>query len=87
MRVLKWIFERDEGKVDAIKTPVGFIPKESDLSFPEGYENNYKSLFEINSSAWLEELTELKEYFKIFGDKLPASFTSRISSIESELKQ
>ncbi len=81
-RVLKWIFERVEGDANAIETPIGYTPAVEEFD-KEGLNislETLKKLLAIDSKAWKEEVKELEEYFKIFGDKMP-------NALKEELKQ
>jgi phosphoenolpyruvate carboxykinase (GTP) len=76
MRVLKWIFERCEGSATAKSSPVGNLPETFDAA-PE--------LFEIDRGQWKEELKGLREYFKLFGDRLPEGIHEELDNLESRL--
>lgn len=86
-RVLKWIFERTGGADNGTKTPIGIIPKEGSLDIaglnlpPQAM----RQLFEIDTSAWKKEVTELREYFSTFGDKLPQGIKDELSALEKRL--
>lgn len=87
-RVLKWIFERVSGKAEAVKSPVGYLPKPGsiDLSGLKISDESLATLFEIDREAWLEEVSELRDYFKIFGKKLPQGIKDEIDGLENRLK-
>ncbi len=76
MHVLKWIFERCEGSATAKSSPVGNLPETFDAA-PE--------LFEIDRGQWKEELKGLREYFKLFGDRLPEGIHEELDNLESRL--
>lgn len=76
MRVLKWIFERCEGSATAKSSPVGNLPETFDAA-PE--------LFEIDRGQWKEELKGLREYFKLFDDRLPEGIHEELDNLESRL--
>ncbi len=83
-RVLEWIIKRCEGKVDAIETPIGYIPKAEDINL-EGldYEisaghkfglDDLKSILTVDKDAWLEDFANIKEFYaNKIGEKLPAA--------------
>ena len=75
MQVLKWIANRSRGAGEAIETPIGYLPKGEDVGFPElGIQGAAAdALLEINNEQWTAEAQERAEYFKMFGDKLPAT--------------
>jgi phosphoenolpyruvate carboxykinase (GTP) len=88
-RVLKWIFERIDGVDNAIETPIGYIPKPealdlSDLSLPK---ENMEKLFHIDKGEWKEEVKELKDYFKLFGDKFPVGIAEELRSLDARLNK
>lgn len=86
-RVLKWIFERTSGTGKAEKTPIGMIPAEGalDLSGLKTAPNVFKNLFQVNKQAWQEEVKELREYFKLFGDKMPKLLLKELDELEKRL--
>ena len=57
MRVLMWILDRCEGKVDAVETPIGYEPKPEDINL-EGLDidvNVVKDLLNVDKDLWKEE--------------------------------
>lgn len=89
LRVLEWIFRRTDGEEDiAVKTPVGFVPSASGLRL-DGLnvsEQVMQELLSIDVSGWLSEVSEIRSYFQIFGDKLPQAISDELLRIENELK-
>ena len=75
LRVIKWIIERCENKVDAEKTPIGYLPKAEDLSI-EGLEKDgfgakeLQKLLTLDIGAWEKEINEQTEFLKKF-ENLP----------------
>ncbi|QVL58066.1 MAG: phosphoenolpyruvate carboxykinase (GTP) [Simkaniaceae bacterium] len=78
MRVLKWIFERCDGLGEGVKNPVGIFPK--DFGAPD-------ELFEIDVDAWKEEVKGLREYFTLFGDRLPKEITKELDDLERRVSE
>jgi phosphoenolpyruvate carboxykinase (GTP) len=72
-RVLKWMCERVEGKVDAGKTPIGLVPNEGDLDLnglalpPE----HMRELMSVNTDEWKAEIPDIENHFSTFGNRLP----------------
>jgi len=87
-RVLKWIVERTDGLEHATETPIGNIPAEGalDLSGLDLDESALTQLFEVDSEAWGKEVEELRNYFQIFGDRLPQGIRDELDSLETRLK-
>lgn len=84
-RVLKWIFARTTGSDNAQKTPIGYVPKNLDLTGLDISKESIQELFHIDNTAWKKEVEELKSYFKIFGDKLPLGIAEELRELEKRL--
>ena len=87
-RVLKWIFERTDGQEHAEATPIGNIPAKGALDF-SGLsldESTLTQLFEVDREAWGQEVEELRNYFQIFGDKLPEGIQKELDDLAKRLK-
>ncbi|MEM0143440.1 MAG: phosphoenolpyruvate carboxykinase (GTP) [Candidatus Parvarchaeum sp.] len=72
-RVLKWIIDRTDKKVDAIETPIGFIPYPDDINL-EGMNLNKEKLKELlyfDKKGWIKELKEVESFFERFGEHFP----------------
>jgi phosphoenolpyruvate carboxykinase (GTP) len=74
MRVLKWIVDRVHGKVDAIESPFGLMPRYKDITWAglDFSPEKYHGITDINREGAVNEAEALKEYFAKFGDQLPA---------------
>lgn len=88
LRVLEWILDRCNNKVEAIKTPIGFMPNPLDvdmtgLSMQDGA---LEKLLEIDRKAWIEELKSIKDFFKQFGKGLPKELWQEYGSLQERLK-
>lgn len=88
-RVLKWIFERCDGADNAVKTPIGYLPKKDafDISGLHLTEEAQNHLFAIDKEAWASEAKTLRHYFKIFGNKLPKGIHDELDGLESRLRE
>lgn len=88
IRVLKWMFERIDGKENADATPIGYIPSKGalDCTGLSLSESVYDQLFFVDKEAWKKEATELKGYFKIFGKTLPSSIQEELTALERRLQ-
>ena len=86
-RVLKWIFERLNGKADAQKTAIGFLPATDSLDI-DGLNINtsdLKAITSLDTDGWREAVPQIREHFAIFGDRLPAKLHDSLNSLESAL--
>lgn len=73
-RVLKWILDRCEGKVDAVESPIGYLPNIDDIDLTgiedEVSKETLAELLSIDKEAWREEINSQNEFFAKF-DRLP----------------
>ena len=73
VRVLKWILERVEGRGAAEETPIGYVPTRSALTLdglniaPDAVDE----LLSVNPEDWEDDLSDSKQFFQKFGDRLP----------------
>ena len=87
-RVLKWIFERCDGKVHAKETPIGRLPEIADLdtSGLDMSRDKLEQLLRVNVQEWLAEVPSIKEHFAKFGTHLPAGLNEELKALEERLK-
>jgi len=88
MHVLKWIVERCEGHGGSVETPIGSLPDPSTMAIEQlGLaQNDVDVLFSVDPEEWREEVETQTEYFKIFGDKLPAGILAELNALKSRLE-
>ena len=89
MRVLDWIIERCEGTAEAVETPIGYVPKTINT---EGIEDEVtpeimEKLLYVDKDLWKEEVANLREFYKQFGDRLPAEITKQLDNLEARLNK
>lgn len=88
VRVLDWILRRCDGCAEADKSPIGFLPSEGEISL-EGLDEpvDIKELYSVPKQFWLDEVEELRTYFKQqVGSSLPSEITKQLNELESRLK-
>lgn len=86
-RVLKWMCERVEGKLDAVETPIGLMPCEGDLDL-SGLDvpaEDMAELMRVDVDAWREEIPMVDEFLAASGDKLPARMSEQLSKFKTRL--
>ncbi|MBQ7827968.1 MAG: phosphoenolpyruvate carboxykinase (GTP) [Clostridia bacterium] len=89
MRVLLWILARCEGKVDAVETPIGYVPDYKDINI-EGLditEDTMKELLSVDTAAWLEDVENIKEFYAMIGDRVPAELKEELAALEARLSK
>ena len=74
IRVLKWIIERLSGQAEAVETPIGLLPAPGslDLDGLEISQADLDLLLTVDRQAWKLEADQIPEFFRRFGDHLPA---------------
>ncbi len=87
MRVLNWIIDRCDGKVDAVETEIGFVPKKDDLQLDglDLSDETITELLSIDKTAWKEDLENQREFFAQFGDRLPNEIKESMDTLEKNL--
>ncbi len=88
MRVLDWIIQRCEGKVDAKETEIGYVPYSKDINL-EGLDMTAEDLdkiLDVDKDLWKEEADGIEEYFVKFGDKVPAELRESLATLKSNLE-
>lgn len=72
-RVVKWIFERLEGKAGGVETPLGIVPRAEDLDTTglNISDDELESALVVSPEEWLAELEGIDAWLAEMGDKLP----------------
>ena len=88
LRVLDWILARCEDKVDAVETAIGYVPKAEDINI-EGLEDitldTIKDLLTVDKASWLEDVANIKEFYALVGDRVPAEMFEELAALEARL--
>ena len=90
MRVVMWILARCAGEVDAVETPIGYVPKPEDINI-EGLDgvtvDTVKNLLSIDKQSWLEDVENIKAFYKQVGDRVPQEMYDELATLEANLKK
>jgi phosphoenolpyruvate carboxykinase (GTP) len=86
-RVLKWMCERVEGKIDARETPIGYMPLNGDfdlsgLDFPA---DDLAELMEVDVAAFQAELVDAKAFLAKFAQRVPPRLWKQLAALEARL--
>ena len=88
MRVLLWILDRCEGKVDANITPIGYVPNAEDINI-EGLDgvtlDTIKELLTVDTESWLEDIENIKAFYAQVGERVPAAMYDELAALEARL--
>ena len=73
LRVLRWIIDRCEGRVEADSLPIGFLPKVESIdgSGLDVSPDVLAQLLAVDTKEWHEEMLQIGEYLESYGDRLP----------------
>lgn len=88
-RVLKWVFERCDGRGGAVETPIGIMPALDaiDRTGLEGItDEDMAELLRIDRAAWEVELSLVREHYARFGDRLPPELASQLEALAARLQ-
>ncbi len=88
MRVLNWIVDRCDGKVQAKESEIGFLPEISDIDTTdlEISEAQLTELLSVDKAVWMEDVADQEKYFAQFGDRLPAEIKAELETLKNNLK-
>jgi len=88
MRVLLWILARCEGTVDADLTAIGYVPKAEDINI-EGLDDvtidTIRELLSVDTESWKEDIANIKEFYSLIGDRVPAELYEELAALEARL--
>ena len=90
-RVLAWIFDRCDGKDNAVETPIGFMPKEGAINtdgLADYYKETLPEILKVDTEGWLKELKDVREnHYSKFGSHLPQELMDCLNDIEARLSK
>ncbi|NLO44990.1 MAG: phosphoenolpyruvate carboxykinase (GTP) [Clostridiales bacterium] len=90
LRVLDWIISRCSGDVEAVETPIGYLPYAEDINI-EGIEDeinieSLRSILDVDKQLWREEAAGISEFFEGFSDRLPKALSSELEKLNKNLE-
>ncbi|MDR1905892.1 MAG: phosphoenolpyruvate carboxykinase (GTP) [Clostridiales bacterium] len=91
MRVLDWILKRAEEAVDAVETPIGYLPKPEDINI-EGSDltvDGIAKLLDVDKDVWAQEAEGIEEFYNKIDDnnnKLPKALKKELDDLKVRLK-
>ncbi|WP_052466611.1 phosphoenolpyruvate carboxykinase (GTP) [Mobilicoccus massiliensis] len=87
-RVLKWVVDRLEGKVETEESPVGLLPKAEDIDV-EGLDMTPQEVADAiayDEEAWKKELPMIEEWLAKFGDRLPTELKNELATLKKNIE-
>jgi phosphoenolpyruvate carboxykinase (GTP) len=87
-RILDWIIKRCEEEVEAVESPIGYLPKAKDINLDglEMTEEKLNSLLHIDKDLWMEDTKNIEEFYSKFGDRLPKQLKDELNLLKNNLK-
>ena len=87
LRVLEWMLRRVAGQAGAVETPIGNLPKPSDLDVdglaldPAALEQ----LLAVDRAGWKAEMDSIGEYLDSYGERTPHALKAERAKIAAQL--
>lgn len=87
MRVLKWMLDRIEDRVQGQETPLGRTPRFQELCWDglDFEQARFERLTRVDPQAWRDELAEHQALFDRLGPRLPEPLRSRWAQLSADL--
>jgi phosphoenolpyruvate carboxykinase (GTP) len=86
-RILKYVIDRVEGKVEARETPIGLVPPASSID-TDGLDVTPEQLekaLAVDVEEWKAEIPQINEWFEKFGDTLPTVLWTELDGLKARL--
>jgi phosphoenolpyruvate carboxykinase (GTP) len=86
-RVLKWVYERVNGRGDAQDTAIGRVPTPDALD-TEGLDmrpGDLEKLLSVDTEAWRQEVSLIEQHYDFIGERLPAELREQLQELEKRL--
>ncbi len=86
-RVLKWIFDRLEGRAEAVDTPIGRLPAPGSLDVAGlGLrQDQLDLLLTVDLDIWRQEAALIPPFYERFGERLPAALWDEYEALVARL--
>jgi phosphoenolpyruvate carboxykinase (GTP) len=95
-RVLEWIIDRCEGKVDAAETAIGYVPYAEDINLDgldyaitPGHKfgrEDLQGILQIETKYWLDDIANIREFYAKIGDSIPQELQDELAALEQRLQ-
>jgi phosphoenolpyruvate carboxykinase (GTP) len=86
-RVLKWVLDRVDGKVDAVDTAIGRVPTADgiDTTGLDVSAETMAELLRVDNEAWRGEIPLIEDHFDFIGEYLPGEMREELQELEKRL--
>ena len=90
MRVIEWILNRCDGKVDARESAIGYLPHPEDICILElegVTRETVEELLLVDAASWLLDVENIKKFYAQVGDRVPNELHAELDALEIRLKK
>jgi phosphoenolpyruvate carboxykinase (GTP) len=86
-RVLKWVFERVDGKSAVDRTAIGLLPAAGalDTTALDLPQDDLDTLLGVDVDGWLAAVPQIRQHFEQFGEHIPAELSAALATLEHQL--
>ena len=87
LRVIEWVLQRCDGRGEARRSAIGWIPTEGAIS-RDGLgltDATMQELLRVDNLEWLEAVDAQREWFLKFGDKVPAELLAERDALHTRV--
>lgn len=87
-RVLKWIVDRIEGRVEADETVVGYTARFEDIDTDglKETEEDIREALAVNPADWERDLADNEEWLKFLGPKVPSEVWDEFQGLKDRVQ-
>lgn len=87
IRVLKWIFDRLEGRTSARETAIGRVPPAHalDLGGLSLSPTAVQRLLHVDEKEWVAEVELIRSHYARFGERLPSALVAQLQALIERL--
>lgn len=90
IRVLKWIFDRVDGKLPlTIKTPIGYLPCIDDLDIASlnVSKQDVQSILNVDVSEWRDYISQINLFYNKFENRIPNVLQTILQYLEESISK
>ncbi|MFQ3549283.1 MAG: phosphoenolpyruvate carboxykinase (GTP) [Armatimonadota bacterium] len=89
LRAIEWAVKRCKGEVDAVETPIGYVPFADSININglDISKETLNDLLSVDKEAWIKEEKDLEEFFEQFGYELPDEIIEEHQNLKKRLGQ
>jgi len=86
-RVLKWVFERVDGKAAAQRTAIGLLPPVSAIDTTEldVPATDLEQILSVDVAGWTDAIEQIKQHYASFDGHVPGELQASLATLEREL--